>query len=477
MRPCRVLSNIIKSVSGCPSRRQTGVAVLLVAALVLTACSSAPRQPRNTAPTGPTVSGSDSQRDKAIPPGATVGSQGQASTKFPGPQQPGATTPPAAEDGQPIKVGVLLPLSGPGSQVGPDLMDAASMALFDLGDKRLVLIPRDTRGTPEGAAAAATAVLSQGVELIIGPLLSSSVQAVTPLAQDANVPVIGFSSDRNAAAQGTYLLSFTPHQEIDRIVGYARQSGILTFAALLPDSDYGRAVEQGLFAALDRHGGELMQIEFYPASGVGVDEAVKRVARIGKRKSALARRRAELRQQGTAAAQRELRRLESEVALGELGLDAIILADGGLLLTQLAPYLQYYDVNLDRVRLLGTGLWYDRSILREPALKGGWFAAPDPVGFDNFAVRFKETYGKQPPRIASLAYDAAAIAAVLAQRPGSPKFSNEIFQQNGGFDGKDGVFRFRDDGNAERGLSVLEVRSDGFHVRDPAPRAFGDVGS
>jgi len=44
------------------------------------------------------------------------------------------------------RVGLLLPLSGGNRQLGEQLLNAAQLALFDLGDNALELLPRDTRG-------------------------------------------------------------------------------------------------------------------------------------------------------------------------------------------------------------------------------------------------------------------------------------------------------------------------------------------
>ena len=41
-----------------------------------------------------------------------------------------------------------------------------------------------------------------------------------------------------------------------------------------------------------------------------------------------------------------------------------------------------------------------------------------------------------------------------------------------GFSGVDGVFRFRPDGQVERGLAVFEMQAGGPVVIDPAPTSF-----
>ena len=86
-----------------------------------------------------------------------------------------------------IKVGLLLPLSGPAEAIGRDMLDAAQMALFDVGDNKLVLLPRDTAGTPAGARLAAQEVIREGAEVILGPLLAADVAAVSPIAAQANI--------------------------------------------------------------------------------------------------------------------------------------------------------------------------------------------------------------------------------------------------------------------------------------------------
>ena len=149
-----------------------------------------------------------------------------------------------------------------------------------------------------------------------------------------------------------------------------------------------------------------------------------------------------------------------------------MLAEGGDRLRALAPLLPFYDVDPARVRFLGTGLWDEPSLGREPSLVGGWFAGPDPKAGKGFRTRYQQLYGKLPPRIASLAYDATALAAVLARTRPQPYYESSALINPAGFSGIDGIFRFATSGISERGLAVLEVRPDGLRVVSPAPVSF-----
>jgi len=148
---------------------------------------------------------------------------------------------------------------------------------------------------------------------------------------------------------------------------------------------------------------------------------------------------------------------------------AVMLPEGGTRLRTLGPLLPYYEIDPLIVRFLGTGLWNNEETRREPVLHGGWFAGPDAEAHEAFATRYQSAFGDEPSRIASHAYDAVLLAVFFANEG---EVSRAALEDPEGFYGADGLFRFRADGQIERGLAVYEVRRDGFRVIDPAPRSF-----
>lgn len=389
----------------------TFAAWLLILGSALSGCSSIGMRPAPTA------------RPVTAPPATTT----------PVPTGPSAVAPSLPAPAGKLPVALLLPLSGPSAALGQAMLDAAQMALFQTGDDRIELLPRDSGGAAAQASAAAKAAIADGAKLILGPLLAAEVEAVKPVAQSAHVPVIAFSTATQLAGDGTWLLGFDPRQEIERVVVYAHAHGRNRFAALAPNSPYGDIAVAALRDAVAVAGASVGPIVRYDPAATSLGPTVQ------------------------------------AFATGSSDFDAVLIPEGGAKLKALAPLLPFYGVDPDQVKFVGTGLWAVSGLGTEPALRGAWYAAPDPATRAGFEQQFKQLYGHEPPLLATLGYDATALAGYLAR---NGDFSIAALTNSGGFSGLNGIFRLLPDGIVERGLAVLEVRQDGAAVIDPPPQTF-----
>lgn len=389
---------------------------------------------------------------------------------------------------QPVKVALLLPLSGRLATLGKAMSDAAQMAMFDLADPRLQLLPIDDKGTASGSADAARQAIAEGAKLIIGPLLAASVNSVAPVASAAGVPVIAFSSDRKVAAPGVYIIGFTPDAEVERVVSFAAQSGLSRFAVVAPDNAYGLVVAAAMRRAVAQTQGTLARVQLYEPNTQDFAAVVRKLLGLPDPPAATGATSAP----GTPAGPSSTGLPDTagsgsppiSLPRSDLGgtsslppllapprtFDALLLAEGGAQLRGLAAALSAMGVRSPSVQLLGTGKWDEPGTVDEPALIGAWFAAPSPVNRDEFDIRYRRTFGQTPPRLATLAYDATALAAILARGPEQEPFSRTALTDPNGFFGRDGLFRLSPDGVADRRLAILRIDRNGVTVIDePIP--------
>ncbi|MEO5336702.1 MAG: penicillin-binding protein activator [Magnetospirillum sp. WYHS-4] len=394
------------------------------------------------------------------------GMTGMAALSVPAP----AESPPNAPG--PTRAALLLPLSGPNASLGKAMANAAQLAMFAFADKNFELLPVDTQGTPNGAEEAARRAVSGNATVILGPLLATEVKAVAPIARAAGIPVVSFSSDRSIAMEGVYTMGFLPRAEVRKVTEYAISQGLGEFAAFAPDNTYGRAVVEAYRIAVEAGGGKVVKVRFYDPGTADHTAAIKELGDFDRRRASLLAEIKKLEAKGDEVSLRARERLKKQQTLGDPPFKALLVAEGGKRLQSLAAMLPYYDIDPGAVRMLGTGQWDEPGLASEPALVGGWYAAPLPQERAAFTGEYESSFGGKPPRLATLAYDATALAAVLGRVQGGGRFSKAALTDPNGFSGRDGIFRFLPDGTNERGLAVLQIERGAPKVLSPPPTTF-----
>ncbi|MDA0786072.1 MAG: penicillin-binding protein activator [Proteobacteria bacterium] len=370
------------------------------------------------------------------------------------------------------RAALIIPLSGPAAALGRDLADAAQMALFDFAVPKFELRIYDSGGNAQAAHAAMVRAQAEGARVVLGPLFSDAVAGTSSVSRPAGIPVFAFSNDQLIAGDGVYAAGFSNEAQIDRVVAFAARRGLSQFAALVPDDGFGGRMSAILSDVVARRGVSVAATAFYPGGVEAVTETVRTLARYDERVEALEAERKLLAQRDDAFSKRALERLSTRDTLGEVGFEALMLPVGGEEVLQIAPLLAFFDVDPQQVKLLGTWVWDDPALGKEPTMLGAWFAAPPPDARARFVERFEEAFGRAPDRLATLAYDGVALAAVLARGEDPAPYARVRLENPDGFAGVDGIFRLTESGAVERGLAVLEVRRDAPEVIDPAPTSF-----
>lgn len=465
-----------------PQTRPTRVGGLIAvcAALILSACAGGGQSPTVTLPPGSTSSQPGTPGQSGDAPEGAPGSvtalthQGPASLAL---GDSGLLQPPPdalrAVDG--IPVAVLVPLSGRLSGPGNALLQGAQMALFDVRNTEVRLVPIDTAGNPLGAEQAAREAVQRGAKLIVGPLLAESVSAVRPIAEAAGIKVVAFSNSSRVAGGPVFLAGFAPEEQVEAIVAHAMAEGRRKFAILAPSNDYGNVSVDALRDAVTRRGGEFAKVAFYDPDALDFAPQIQRISDYQDRVKALEEQRAELEAIGDEASKRALKRLEVLETWGDPPFDALLLPVlNPQTLQILSAQLAYYDVDQPAVRILGLQRWDSfPALASEPGLIGSRYPAARSSFRERFDKRFAQLYGHPPSELSALAYDVTAVAASLAgdgRRP--PRYDVATLTNPDGFIGAEGLFRFTENGMAQRSFAIMEVRKSGVELIQEAPASF-----
>ncbi|MTI44329.1 penicillin-binding protein activator [Roseibium hamelinense] len=340
-----------------------------------------------------------------------------------------------------VRVGLLLPMTGGGSatSIATVFRNSAELALANFPNADVQLLVKDTAGTAEGGRAAAQAAIGEGAELILGPVFSPAVKGAAAVSKSSGIPMVAFSTDTSAASRGVYLLSFLPEGDVRRIISYAGSQNKRSFAAILPNDSYGAVVEAAFRQEVGRVGGRIVSIQRYSLSGSDTTDLVAKT-------NALASN------------------------IGQV--DALFIPAGGGVAPLVVQTLTQRGTNLGQVKFLGTGQWDTPQMRSNPIMAGSWYSGPDDTGFKSFAQRYQSRFGSPPPRNATLAYDGVTLAAGLVRSAGQQRFDLSILTNQDGFIGIDGLFRFRRNGENQRGLAIYQLTGSGAQIVSPAPRDF-----
>lgn len=332
-----------------------------------------------------------------------------------------------------FKVAMLLPLSGKASTYGKGLQNAAMMAIEDTNNPNLEVRFYDTKSSPDGAIAALSSAISAKAELILGPLMSDEVSAISGKAQSKNIPVISFSTSPNILGNGIYTLGLLSDEQVERIVSYASSKGRHKMAVIVPDSPAGLNIVKSALNSASNNQISVTKIGFYEPSTLEFSELIQQMAQ-------------------------------------DIDFDSVLIAETGSRLKAIAGTFGYYDVAYPDVLFLGTCLWENTNLSKETTLFNAVYTSVSRVYSDYFDKKYKDLFGETPNKLYTYAYDSVALASALSKSKSDNLYA--LITNPDGYIGMNGSFRLFADGTNEHNLDVLQITTNGIKTVNSAPKKF-----
>ena len=357
---------------------------------------------------------------------------------------------PVKQDGQ-LRVGLLVPLTGPYAALGDEIRRGAEMALFQATNKNVQVLFLDTMGGEKAADAALTGV-ENNVDIFIGPLFTPAVLAARSVAAQHQIPMLLLSNNRAVVAPDSWLLGYLPEQQLDGLLGHAVGLGKSKFAIIAQDAAFGQRLLAHATSRLDDFGLQPEAVRILSDAEVTDENSLKQAIREFSRYQPPA----------------------SDELPADSPFDAVIFAGDPEFALRTAPLLAYYDVGPDRALFLGNALWNQAQLLNEPSLQGGIFAIR-PSQFDaKFITSWQAIWRQTPGELSRLGFDALALVAALSKQDAGPTLSlagswAQKLVTNKGFQGYSGAFRLLPDGSNVRAFELRQIRNGQSKIIKAAP--------
>lgn len=202
---------------------------------------------------------------------------------------------PAAHAQKVVKLGVIMPMSGPNAAFGNTSLNGIKLAVEEfnakggvksLGGARIELVVADIP-QPNAAAAATQRLISQErVSGVIGSFVSSVTIAASEVTERAGVPLITFAFADEITGRGYKNVfqvspkgSVVGRAQFDYALGLSKQAGepVKKVAILYEDTAYGTAQAKGLREGAKAAGIEVVVDEAYP---LGITDATPLVNKV-----------------------------------------------------------------------------------------------------------------------------------------------------------------------------------------------------
>jgi hypothetical protein len=320
----------------------------------------------------------------------------------------------------PTKVVMLLPLSAPGTagESGRKMLDAAKLAMNDLGNALLTVTVEDTKGDSAHASELAVKAITTGTKIVIGPVELPAAQHIAKLSGSQRPPVLALA-DNFAGGPGVYAVRLNEADSAAAGAAGLAAKGSKKFVLLVAAGANAGAIEKRVANSLSIYGATLAVTIPYSAG----DGGTKAVNDMGSLVDAP---------------------------------DAIVIASGDDNPSQILAALRSKGIPGKAVAVVGTNRWLERPI--EPLFEGSYIATLDPNETGPIADRFKTTYNYPADANVAYAYDMVALTAGIASAVGPGGFNKQVLENRSGFRGSTGLFRFRADGSSERSMPFYQVQ-------------------
>jgi hypothetical protein len=336
-----------------------------------------------------------------------------------------------------LRVGLLAPFSGKYKNLGESLLLSTQLALNEINNENIIIIPRDSGSdNKEKLNLAIKEIIANGVKVIIGPMTSSSFSEVEKY---KDTIFISLSNEEPKISSNRINIGISLESQLKSIEKFLIKEKKKKTVILYPKNKYEEFIDAKIKSIKLKN----YKVFKYSTDPRVLTSEIEKLTNYKQRKKNLETRKNVLKKEDDIRSKKELDNLERLFTLGSVDFDSVIVIDFGSSLKSVLSSLVYTDVD-DSVVLISTvNQWFDESIFRENLIKNLYFPSVDMKQFKKYNENYFKSFGIKPDEITILAYDALGLIYYVWKKNNKINVINDFFIKEK-IKGKIGTFEFKD---------------------------------
>ncbi|MDC1096137.1 penicillin-binding protein activator [Pelagibacteraceae bacterium] len=334
-----------------------------------------------------------------------------------------------------LKIGLLAPFTGEYKDLGNSLLLSTQLALKEIGDKKITIIPRDSGTNNKLILNRSIQEISElGAKVIIGPVDSSNFNEIKKY-QD--VIFISLSNMHPEISENIISIGISLDSQLESITNFIKSKNKNKTLIIYPKNKYSEYVKERL---------KILNIKSYKTFQYNPDpkiltSEIEKLTNYDQRKNNLKIRKKILEKQEDEKSKNELKKLEQIYTLGKVNFDSIIIIDFGNSLKSVLASLVFSDVNDSEILFTTVNQWFDESIFYENSVKNLYYPSINLKNFKQHNDKYIKAFGLNPNELTILGYDAVGLIYYVWKKNNKINKTSDFFIKEK-IKGKIGNFNF-----------------------------------
>ena len=331
-----------------------------------------------------------------------------------------------------IKIGLLIPMTGPNKDLGQSIIKATRLAVKDIDSNLIEIIPKDTATKPNQTLKSAFELKEMGVRVVIGPIFFESIAYLDEMKDMTFLSLTNKTLDlpKNVISAGINSTS-----QLNTIKKFLQMNNIQRTIFLIPMQDYEFEVKRGIKNSKIK----IFKNYVYNTEPTKLTSQIEEITNYKIRKQNLENEINRVKKSISSNKEKKIKQLEKRYTLGGLNFDAVVIADFEESLKSVSSSLLYTDVSPKNKYFITLNQWFDSSLLNEVDMQPLYYPSINKNNFDNYKQKFFKEFNEYPSHLSLLSYDLVGLVYYLSLKTNLSNF-NKVFKKKNSFKGKIGIF-------------------------------------